>query len=132
MKIAPKQYARALVEAAGGIPEKEKRILLDRFFEILKKNSDLKKLPKIISEMKKISEAKSGIKKVGIVTAVELSEETKKEVAQKLENIFKGKIELSAKVVPEILGGMVIEAGNEILDASTRTMISRFKQALST
>lgn len=154
MKISPKQYARSLIEAANGAApfadlrfadsfgkaravsatkaesEKEARILLDRFFEILEKNSDLKKLPKIISEVEKINEAKSGVKKTKLITAVELSDVLKKEVAQKLENVFKKKIELSAKIVPEILGGMVIEAGNEILDASARTMINKFKQAL--
>ncbi len=155
MKISPKQYARSLVEAAGGAAsfadlrfadsfgkarvasatkaesEKEVRVLLDRFFEILEKNSDLKKLPKIISEIEKINDAKSGVKKAKLITAVELSDRTKKEVAQKLENVFKKKIELSAKVVPEILGGMVIEAGNEILDASARAMINKLKQVLS-
>ncbi len=130
MKISPKQYARSIIEAAGGASEKEVRVLLDRFFEILQKNNDLKKLPKIISEMEKINEAKSGVKKAKLVTAVELSDVMKKEVAQKLENVFKERIILSAKIEPPILGGMVIEAGNEILDASARTMISKFKQAL--
>lgn len=130
MKISPKQYARSLVEAAGGASEKEARVLLDRFFEILQKNNDLKKLPKIISEMEKINDAKSGVKKAKIITAVELSDGLKKEVAQKLENVFEEKIELCAKIEPAILGGMVIEAGNEILDASARTRINKFKQAL--
>lgn len=131
MKISPKQYARSLVETAGGDSEKEGRVLLDRFFEILQKNNDLKKMPKIISEMEKINEAQSGVKKAKLATAVELSDVMKKEVAQKLENVFKERIVLSAKIVPEILGGIIIEAGNEILDASARATISKFKQALS-
>lgn len=131
MKISPKQYARSLAEAAGGAPEKEIKVLMERFLAILKKNSDLKKLPKIISEMKKISEAESGVKKARIITAIELSDSAKKEVALKLKNVFKRKIELSMKTEPEILGGIIIEAGNEILDASTRAMISKFKQVLS-
>lgn len=131
MKISPKQYARSLVETAGGDSEKEEWVLLDRFFEILQKNNDLKKMPKIISEMEKINEAQSGVKKAKLATAVELSDVMKKEVAQKLENVFKERIVLSAKIVPEILGGIIIEAGNEILDASARGTINKFKQVLS-
>lgn len=131
MKISPKQYARSLAEAAEGVSEKEEKILTERFLGILEKNSDLKKMPKIISEMEKINEAQSGVKKAKLATAVELSDVMKKEVAQKLENVFKERIVLSAKIVPEILGGIIIEAGNEILDASARATISKFKQALS-
>ncbi len=131
MKIGPKQYARALSEAAVGASEKEARIYTDRFLEIMKKNNDLKKLPKIVLEAEKIKEDESGVKKVKIISAIELSSETKKEIVSKLKDIFKTKIELLEKIEPDILGGMIIEIGNEVLDASVRSKINLFKQILS-
>ena len=41
------------------------------------------------------------------------------------------KVELTARVAPEILGGVVLRVGNQILDASIRNRLERLRQQVA-
>ena len=131
MKITSKQYAQSLLEATAEAPKGKAEQYLDSFLKIVEDNGDFKNLPYIIEEIKAIGEEKSGFKRAKMISAINLSDEVRKTIIEKLEKTFKTKIELAEEVRPEILGGLVIEVGNEILDSSTRTMINKFKHNLS-
>lgn len=130
MKITPKQYAKSFLEAIAENPGKEKNYL-DNFLKIIGANNDEKNLPRIIEEFKKISEAESGVKEVAAISAIPLSGEIKELIIKKLENVFKAKIKLSEKVDQKILGGLILETGNEVLDASISTAINKLKRSFS-
>ncbi len=130
MKITPKQYAKSLLEVIAENPGKEK-LYLDNFFKIISANNDEKNLSRIIEEFKKVSALESGVKEVAAVSAIKLSDEVKEEVVKKLESFFKAKIRLSEKVDSNILGGLVLETENEVLDASVSTAIKKLKHQLS-
>ncbi len=130
MKITPKQYAKSLLEAVAENPGKEK-FYLDNFLKIIGANNDEKNLPCIIEEFKKISEIESGVKEVSAISAIALSDETRTQIIKKLESVFKAKINLSEKVDSNILGGLILEAGNEVLDASINTALGKLKRSLN-
>lgn len=130
MKITPKQYAKSLLEAISENPGKEK-IYLDNFLNIISANNDEKNLSRIIEEFKKTSAAESGTKDVVAISAIELSGETRKQIIKKLEEVFKAKINLSEKVNSKILGGLILEADDEVMDASVSAAIGRLKNSLN-
>lgn len=130
MKITPKQYAKSLLEAVAENSGKEK-IYLDNFLKIIGANNDEKNLPRIIEEFKKISEAEFGVKEVAAISAIALSDEVKGQIIKKMENVFKAKIKLSEKVDPKILGGLILQVEDEVLDASVITALNKLKRSLS-
>lgn len=130
MKINPKQYAKSLLEAITENPGQEK-IYLENFLEIIDVNNDEKKLALIIEEFKKINEAELGVKEVAAVSAIALSDETRKLIIGRLESFFKSKIKLAEKVEPRILGGLILEAEDEVMDASVAMAIRRLRHSFS-
>lgn len=131
MKISPKQYAESLLEVLAEAPKNRIEFYLNNFLKIVESNNDAKLLPEIAGEIGRASEEKAGFKKASITAAIELSEEAKKIIVKKLESALKAKIKLSEAVKPDILGGIIIEADNEMLDASARAWINKFKHTLS-
>lgn len=131
MKITPIKYARSLLEALDGASKKERETYLDNFLKIIEKNNDGKNLPDVFKEIKKIEQEYSGIKNVIITTAVALSAGSVAEISKKLEKIFSSKIEIRFEVSPAILGGIVIESGEEIFDKSLQSYINKFKHLIT-
>lgn len=130
MKISAKQYAQAIIGSVEGVSPEKGRVFFDNFLKIVEENNDGKMLPGIIGEVERLNEKKAGSRKATITTALAISDETKKDIKKKLEDSFKAKIILKQLVDPNILGGIVIETDNEILDASMRTWLDKFKHEL--
>lgn len=132
MKITPKQYASSLIEALHGTSESEGRACLNIFFKIIEKNKNLKLIPGIIAEIEAIGDKESGVTKAKVTTAVKISDETLKGILKTLENLYKTKVKIEEKTDADILGGVIVEVGNEILDASVRGRLNKFRHKLST
>lgn len=130
MKITPKQYAKSLIEVLAEVSQSQRDFCFDSFIKIVDNNSDARNLPLIIEEIKKISEDKSGFKQATVTTAIPISEELKQSIVKKLESAFNAKIKLNSAINPDILGGAIIEFGNEVLDESTYAWINSFKQSI--
>ncbi len=130
MKITPIKYAKSLLEALDGAPKKMQNIYLDNFLKIVERNNDEKNLSDIFKEIKNIEREKSGVKNVTITAAIALSDEAVAEISKKLEKIFSSKIEIRSEANPAILGGIVIESGEEIFDKSLRSYINKFKHLI--
>lgn len=131
MKITPTKYAKSLLDALDGASKEMQNIYLDNFLKIIERNNDGKNLPTIFQEIKKIEREKSGIRNVTITTAVPFSAGSVAEISKKLEKIFSSKLEMRTEVNPAILGGIVIESGEEIFDKSLQSYINKFKHLIN-
>ncbi len=61
-----------------------------------------------------------------VISAVELSGEQKETVRQKVQGMTKANaVELEAKVDPDLIGGVIIQIGSQVLDASIRGQLRR-------
>jgi F-type H+-transporting ATPase subunit delta len=70
---------------------------------------------------------------VQITSAVELDEAIVKQLGDRISEQTGRKVELSAQVEPDILGGIVVQVGNSVLDASVRNRLEQLrKQVLKT
>jgi ATP synthase F1 delta subunit len=68
---------------------------------------------------------------VQITSAVELDKKTVKQIGDKIAEQTNRKIELSAEVEPDILGGIVVRVGNSILDASIRNRLEQLRKQVA-
>ncbi len=82
-------------------------------------------------EYDKLYYEKLGIKRVTAITATSLSDELREKLVKKLEAQWDAKIELTQKVDPSILGGIVLRTDNSQTDASVRTKLERLKAQIA-
>jgi F-type H+-transporting ATPase subunit delta len=68
---------------------------------------------------------------VEVTSAIELDKKTVDEIGKTIGEQVDRKIELSSKVDPEILGGVVLRVGNFILDASIRHRLDQLRKQVA-
>ena len=68
---------------------------------------------------------------VSVTSAVDLDESLVKDIGKRIEDQTGRKIELSANVDPEVLGGLVLRVGNMVLDASVRNRLDRIRKQVT-
>ena len=66
-----------------------------------------------------------------VTSAEELSDSQRETLAGKLEQIYGREIAIHSEVDPSLLGGMVIQVGDEVIDGSTRGKIARMRADLA-
>jgi F-type H+-transporting ATPase subunit delta len=65
---------------------------------------------------------------VQITSAVELDKEIVEQLGDRISEQTGRKVELSAQVEPDILGGIVVQVGNSVLDASVRNRLDQLRR----
>ena len=68
---------------------------------------------------------------VEITSAVELDKQTVKQIGERIGEQTDQKIDLSARVEPDILGGIVVRVGNSIIDASIRARLEQLRKQVA-
>jgi F-type H+-transporting ATPase subunit delta len=66
-----------------------------------------------------------------VLTAVPLSDDEERDVAQRLRELTGKEIVLERRVDPEILGGLVARVGDRLVDGSTRTRLLELRRQLA-
>ena len=73
-----------------------------------------------------------GVVEVEVVSAAELSPETEKKIAARVEEATGRRVELARRVDPSILGGLVLRIGDVIVDGSVKARIRQLRRRLAT
>ena len=68
---------------------------------------------------------------VSVTSAIELDDKTVKEIGDKIAEQTGRKVELSAQVDDDILGGIVVRVGNAVLDASVRNRLEQLRKQVA-
>ncbi|HWI52145.1 MAG TPA: ATP synthase F1 subunit delta [Symbiobacteriaceae bacterium] len=71
-----------------------------------------------------------GIVEVEVRSAVELPEETVRTLEQKLVSRLGKRVKFQTQVAPELIGGLVVRVGDELMDGSVRTRLRRMRDRL--
>lgn len=68
---------------------------------------------------------------VTVTSAVELDDELVRDVGKRIEEQTGRTVELSSKVDPDLLGGLVLRVGNMVLDASVRNRLDQLRKQVA-
>lgn len=68
---------------------------------------------------------------VTVTSAVELDPSVVEKIGQEVERQTGEKVDLSSKVDDQILGGIVLQVGNMVLDASIRSRLEKLKKSVA-
>ena len=68
---------------------------------------------------------------VTVTSAIELDEELVKGLGERIEEQTGKKVELTSRVDPDVLGGLVLQVGNMVLDASIRNRLEQLRKQVA-
>jgi len=69
---------------------------------------------------------------VTVTSAVELDPAVVEKIGQEVERQTGEKVDLSSRVDGDILGGIVLQVGNMVLDASIRSRLEKLRKSVAT
>jgi len=73
---------------------------------------------------------KNNCKEVLITTAEPLNDATKKDIENRIKEVYQSNIELKNKVDEQMIGGVIVRIENQQLDLSVKTQLQEIKQSL--
>ncbi len=105
--------------------------LFVEFLVVLVDKNRVNFLPEIIDEFTRLVEAKRGIGRVSVITAVALLDDERIKLKDKMQKKTNLEIILEEKVDPSIIGGMIIILHNEIIDGSVSHGLNAVEEQLA-
>jgi F-type H+-transporting ATPase subunit delta len=102
-----------------------------RFLEELAENGRMVLLPEIASLYDEYKLESESILKVKVTSALDLDATQAEQLRTSLKRRFKREIELDTHVDPALLGGVVIDTGEQVIDGSARGRLQRLASALT-
>ncbi len=100
------------------------------FLYILLDRNRIFALGAIIKSLKDSMNKKYNILVIRAISAVELSDEMKAKLKEKLESIYKKQINLDTKIDENLIAGMILKIGDKTIDGSVKTRLDSMKRAL--
>ncbi len=101
------------------------------FLRVLIENHRMPAVFRIRRELDGLWAEEQHILPVEITSAVELDEATVRSIGDRIGAQTGRRVELAARVEPDILGGIVLRVGNQILDASIRNRLERLRRQVA-
>ena len=69
--------------------------------------------------------------KVTVTSATELDQGLVDEIGKRIEEETGRRVELSSKVDPDVLGGLMVRVGNMVLDATVRNRLEQLRKQVA-
>jgi F-type H+-transporting ATPase subunit delta len=104
---------------------------LENFLKLLIENHRMPVIFRIRAEFERLWEQENKLLPVEITSAIALDESTTRSVGERIGHSTGRKVQLTTRVVPEILGGIVVRVGNSILDASIRNRLEQLRKQVA-
>lgn len=93
-------------------------------------NGRLAALPEIAAQFHVLANARAGVSDAVIYSAFDMSEEQVADVVTSLERRFARKLNASVQVQANLIGGIRVVVGDEVLDTSIKARLEQMKAAL--
>lgn len=124
-KVAPDQLTNLFIDTVGKLGEDQQN-----FVRVLVDNERLLVLPEIHELFVELKNKHEGVKQAHITSAFPLDDKTLKQLVAELEPRFNCKLDVTVSVNPELIGGVRIAVGDEVIDASVRGKLASMAAAL--
>jgi F-type H+-transporting ATPase subunit delta len=119
--------AGVLGELSDGADE-----LVHNFLRLLAGKGRAGQIPGIRDEFQALVDRAQGRVAVELTTAYELSDDEAAAIVAQIEQASGRQVEATRKVDPELVGGMILQAGSLRVDASVRGRLERLRHELAT
>ncbi|MFZ2302784.1 MAG: F0F1 ATP synthase subunit delta [Gallionella sp.] len=128
---SPRVAKRQLENLMEGFLGTQARPQLRNFIRVLVDNQRLLVLPEIAATFEILRAEAEKTVNVVVDSAFEMSAAQQEKIVRSLKARLGREIKLSCKVNKELLGGVVIRAGDKVIDGSARTRLGEMANALA-
>lgn len=125
-KFSAEQLAQLFIDVSGSLADQAKN-----FVHVLVDNDRLPVLPEIYELFVHLKSAHDGVRQAQVTSAFPLDDAALRNLIAELEPRFKCKLEASVRVDPELIGGVRVAVGDEVIDASVRGKLATMAAALN-
>ncbi len=101
------------------------------FLKLLVEKHRMPVIFRIRSELDQLWEEENRMLPVTVTSAVELDEGTVKQIGDRIAEQTDRNVDLSSRVDPDILGGIIVQVGNSVLDASIRNRLENLRKQVA-
>jgi len=126
-QVDPRARAAALEDVLGEADE-----LVRNFVRLLSDKGRAGQIEEIHRELERLVAAEERRLEVELTTARELSDEDERRILEQIERASGRSVEATRKVDPDLIGGVVLQAGSLRVDASVRGRLERLRHELTT
>ena len=102
-----------------------------RFLELLAERHRMPAIFRIRRDFDELYAEERKLLPVTITSAIELDKDLVKDIRRKIEEQTDRKVDLTTKVDPNVLGGLVLRVGNKVMDASIRSRLERLRKQVA-
>lgn len=127
----PKVTAQQVLDLFTGVAKQALPEMGRNFLQTVIDNGRVAVLPEIASQFHTLKNAQAGTADAVVYSAFEIDSAALGELAQVLEKRFARPLNLSVVLQPELIGGIRVVVGDEVLDTSVKARLEQMKVALS-
>ena len=102
-----------------------------RFLEMLAERHRMPAIFRIRRAFDDLWREENKLLPVTVTSAVDLDPELVEGIGERIEQQTGRRVELSSKVDPDVLGGIVLQVGNMVLDASVRNRLEQLRKSVA-
>lgn len=124
-RLLPAQVSQLFLDVAGSVSAEQQN-----FVRLLVDNDRLQVLPEIRDLYVELKNGQEGVQEADIASAFPLDDATLKNLVAELEARFKCRIQATVSLDPELIGGVRIAVGDQVIDASVRGKLAAMATAL--
>src|SRR2546430_4423483 len=103
-----------------------------RFLELLAERHRMPVLFRIRREFDSLWAEENRLLPVTITSAVELDDDTVRQIRKEIEEQTGRRTELTTEVDPDVLGGLAMRVGNVVMDGTVRARLERLRREVAT
>jgi F-type H+-transporting ATPase subunit delta len=126
-QIDPRAKAAALDAITGGVHD-----IVRNFLRLLAEKGRIAEIEEIERELDRMVAREQGQITVELTTAQALSDQEAREIVDQIATASGRPVEATRTVDPDLIGGIVLQAGSLRIDASVRGRLNRLRQELVT
>ncbi len=101
------------------------------FLELLAERHRMPAIFRIRREFDALWREENKLLSVSVTSAVELDDELVKGIGERITEQTGRRVELTSRVDPDVLGGLVLKVGNMVLDASIRNRLDQLRKQVA-
>lgn len=127
----PKVSAEQIFDVISGVLKTQLSVAGQNFLRLVIENGRLAALPEIASQFRVLKNLRAGVADATVYSAFAIEPAELSELIGLLERRFERKLNLTVELAPELIGGIRVAVGDEVLDTSIKARLEQMKAALT-
>ena len=127
----PKVTQDQVLDVIAKVVKQKASAVAQNFLRTVVENGRLGVLPEVAVQYRAHLNAQSGSSDAQVFSAFEIDAATLAGIGEVLQKRFGRKLNLTVKLAPELIGGIRVVVGDEVLDTSVKARLDQMKVALT-